>query len=330
MSDLIFSLNIVMPMAILLAIGYLFKRIGLMNDAFLASGKKLCFYVLLSCSLFKNLYDSTLDVIPVGFITFVVVMILFEALICVFVAKALAEKRNEIGVIIQGGFRSNFAYIGIPLASMFFTDPAMLQRTSSEISLVSIFTIPLFNVLAVVALMAYSDDKDDTDFLKKSLSGILKNPCIISIFCGILVLLFRLIVPSGAFFVRDSLPFIYKVLGYLASMSTPFSFLLVGASLDFSHSVANIRKLSAVVALRDLILPGVVLFIAYLFHAADAVEYAILVSVFASPTAVSSAIMAAEMGGDRRLADEIVVYTTLFSMFSLLIIIYCLKMTGCL
>ena len=60
------------------------------------------------------------------------------------------------------------------------------------------------------------------------------------------------------------------------------------------------------------------------------IEYAILVSVFASPTAVSSAIMAAEMGADQDLANEIVVYTTMFSMISLLIIIYALKGMGCL
>ena len=47
-------------MAILMAMGYLFKKIDLFDDNFIAKGKKLCFYVLLSSSLFKNLYDTSL------------------------------------------------------------------------------------------------------------------------------------------------------------------------------------------------------------------------------------------------------------------------------
>ena len=120
MSNFLFSLNIVMPMAILLAIGYLFKRSGFFSDEFIKVAKKFCFYVLLASSLFKNLYDSTLSVFPVKFISFVVIAIFVEVFLSFLFAKAIAEKREQIGVIIQGSFRSNFAYIGIPLASMFF------------------------------------------------------------------------------------------------------------------------------------------------------------------------------------------------------------------
>ena len=111
MSNLLFSLNIVMPMAILLAIGYLFKQIGFIDDHFVSVGKKLCFYVFLSSSLFKNLYDSSLDDMPYTFIIFVVCMILAEIFISRIVAGSVSEKRDQIGVIMQGSFRSNFAYI---------------------------------------------------------------------------------------------------------------------------------------------------------------------------------------------------------------------------
>ena len=330
MSNFLFSLNIVMPMAILLAIGYLFKRSGFFSDEFIKVAKKFCFYVLLASSLFKNLYDSTLSVFPVKFISFVVIAIFVEVFLSFLFAKTIADQREQIGVIIQGSFRSNFAYIGIPLASMFFADGELLSGLSSEISLLSIFVIPLFNIFAVIALTIYSENKDDTSLLKKSFLGILRNPCIISIFLGLLVILFRMMVPSSAFFVRDRLPFLYKALGYLASMSTPFAFLLVGSSLDLGHVVKDHKKLILTMLMRDLIFPILALLAAYGLNVAEKIEYAILVSVFASPTAVSSAIMAAEMGADQDLANEIVVYTTMFSMISLLIIIYALKGMGCL
>ena len=330
MENLLFSLNIVLPMALLLAMGYLFKRTGMFTDAFIRTGKKLCFYVLLSSSLFKNLYDSSLSALPYRFILFVVISILAEFLIAWLIAKKISGERNETGVIIQGAVRSNFAYIGIPLATMMFTDPDLLAQTSSETSLLSIFVIPLFNVFSVIALTVYGEKEGNTGIVSTTLRNILRNPCIISILAGLLVLLFRMAVPASAFFIRDHVGFLYKVLGYLAQMSTPLAFLLVGASLDFSHSVANIRKLSLIVALRTFLFPLAVLACAYLLHMATNVEYAILVSVFASPTAVASAIMAAETGGDSDLANEIVVYTTAFSIITLIIIIYSLKTMGCL
>ena len=329
MSDLLFAINIVMPMAILLAIGYLFKKIGFLDDHFLRIGKKLCFYVFLSCSLFKNLYDSSLESVPFRFLLLTVCGILIEILLSWIIANKIASKRNETGVIIQGSFRSNFAYLGIPLATTFFTDPALVQQTTTELSLTAAVVIPLYNIFSVLALTRYGNDKDDTSLLKRSVLGILKNPCIISVVCGIIVLLYRGMMPSASFFIRDQIPFLYKVLSYLAQVSTPFAFLLVGASLDFRHSVTNAGKLSIVVALRNLIFPAAVLCTACLLKAASAVEYAILVSVFASPTAVASAVMAAEMGGDSDLANEIVIYSTAFSMISLMIIIYTLKAMGC-
>ena len=330
MSDLLFSLNIILPMAILMAMGYIFKQIGFFSEAFVRGGMKLCFYVLLSSSLFKNLYDSSLADLPIKLIVFVLIFILLDFAVGVIAARILADNKRQKGVIIQGIFRSNFAYIGIPLASMMFTQSELVSTTASRISLLSMFVIPVFNVLSVIALIVFNENKDGEKLLNKTIRNIAKNPCIISIFLGIMVLLFRSAVPSASFFIKEHLNPIYKVIGYFASMSTPLSLILVGASLDFSHSVANIAKLAKIVAIKNLIYPAFVLVVAYLLMDFDGPDYASLVSTFATSTAVASAVMASELDGDGDLASEIVIYTTLFSIFSLLIIIYGLKAAGCL
>jgi len=330
MKNLLFSINIVLPLAILLAMGYLFKKQGLFTDSFIKAGNKLCFYVLLSCSLFKNLYDSVLDEIPYKLIIFVVVSIFMEFVLGIFFARAISDRKNQEGVIVQGVFRSNYAYIGIPLSTMMFTESQLITDTSNEISIITIFVIPLFNTLAVMALTYMNEHKSGENLLVTSLKNLAKNPCIISVSLGILVLLFRMAVPSAGFFIKNNLGFLYKVLGYLASMSTPFALLMVGAGLNFSHSLTNIRKLSLTVMVKNLIFPGFILLVAALMKIFTRVDFAVMISVFASPTAVASAVMASEMNGDGELANEIVVYTTMFSILSLVIIIYALKTAGCL
>ncbi len=330
MKEILFSLNIVLPMAILLGMGYLFRKSGLFSPEFIQSGSKLCFYVLLSCSLFKNLYDSVLSSLPVRMILFTVISILCLFLFGILFAKAISSQRNQIGVLIQGVTRSNFAYIGIPLSTMMFTESALVSATSQEISILSIFVIPLFNILAVSALTYYGESKEEGSLLARTLRNLLRNPCILSIIAGLSVLLFRMLVPQSAFLLRDHLPFLYKVIGYLASMSTPLALMIVGAGLNFSHSAHNSSKLYATVFVKNLLFPGLVMLTAYLLKGFTPVDYAVMVSVFASPTAVASAVMAGEMGGDRDLANEIVVYTTIFSIISLLLIIYVLKTARCL
>lgn len=330
MSEILFAANIVLPMAILLALGYIFKKSGFFTRDFVKRGNKLCFYVLLSCSLFKNLYDSVLDEVPYAMIVFTVLAILAEFVLSVFFARAVSDKRNQIGVIIQGVVRSNFAYVGIPLSTLMFNESELISQTSNEISILSIFVIPMFNILAVTALTLYGDTKENGRVFSRTINNLRKNPIIISIVLGIAVLLFRMAVPQSAFFIKNNLGFVYKVVGYLAQMSTPFALLLVGAGLDFSHSVSNMKKLMSVVAVKNLVFPGVVMLVAYLTGLFNAIDFAVMISVFASPTAVSSAVMAAELGGDEDLANEIVIYTTMFSIISLLIIIYVLKTVGCL
>ena len=57
-------------------------------------------------------------------------------------------------------------------------------------------------------------------------------------------------------------------------------------------------------------------------------EYPALVALFGSPTAVSSAIMARQMGGDGQLATQYVVWTSLGSIVTLFLTVCVLMSMG--
>ena len=330
MKDLLFSVNTVLPMALLLLMGYGFRKTELFSAEFVAKGNRFCFYVLLSCSLFKNLYDSELSAFPLRMSLFTAAAVLTEFVIAVLLAKHISDEKRQQGVIVQGSFRSNFAYIGIPLSTMMFTDEVLSTAARNEISILSVIVIPMFNILAVIALTYMNEMEDAADLLKNTFYRLRTNPCILSVLSGIAVLLLRMVFPSAGFFLRDHLNSVYKVIGYLANMSTPFALLLVGANLNISDTVSNAGKLWMTVLLKDVLFPGAVLLAAVLAGGFSQVDYAVMISAFAAPTAVGSAIMARELKGDGELASEIVVYTTLFSIVSLTLIIYIMRVTGCL
>ena len=325
MSNLLFSLNIVLPMIILIALGYLFRYFAFVSDEFVQIGKKLCFYVFLPCNLFKNLYDSALDDVPYGLIFFALLWVLIIFVLSFLITRKVPS--NKRGVMIQGMIRSNYAYIGIPLASQMFVDEVLIGRATTYVSLLSIFILPLFSVLSVVALSMFGEDSNRTS-IKATIKNTIRNPIIIGIILGVMVLFIRELIPDSAYFLQDKLAFVYKALSYLSQLATPFSLLMVGADLHFDFA-KDLKNVMTAIAFKMVIYPALILFVAYKLKSFDGPMMATLVSAFASPTAVSSAIMASQMKGDGDLANSIVVFSTIFSSISLIMIIFVLKSVGC-
>ena len=56
MDSFLFALNAVLPIIIMVVIGYFLKRIGFLNAEFAKMGNKLVFRVLLPAMLFLNVY----------------------------------------------------------------------------------------------------------------------------------------------------------------------------------------------------------------------------------------------------------------------------------
>lgn len=328
MKNIIFSLSVIMPMAFMIAVGYLLKKTGFISEAFLADAKKLCFYIFLPTSLFKSLYDSEIAELPVALILYSTIGLLVIFFLSVLISKLVLHNDPRIGVVADGMFRTNFSYIGIPLATQMFSDANLISKTMVDVSLLTLFVIPLCNILSTIVLSVFN--KENSKNIKEVIYKVITNPCIIGVLIGGLVVLIRTLFNIEPFFIRDHISSLYKAINYTASIATPFSLLVVGASLNITHSIGNRAYLFLTVMFKNLIFPFLSLYIAYVMHIFDAPAFATLISFFASPTAVSTAIMASEMGADYDLANEIVVYSTLFSIFSLFTFIFGLKSVGCL
>ena len=288
MDSLIFALNAVLPIVVTVALGYILKRIGFMPADFAKQANKLCFRVFLPCMLFSNVYKiENIGSIEPGYIlyTVIAVLILFFA---AFPIVTLATKKRECrGVLCQAAFRSNYALIGIPLAESLFGEGGVAAA-----SVLSAVVIVMFNILAVICLSVYRKGKPSA---KKIILDILKNPLIISIALGIVVLLIR---PYTGFRISGITP-AYKVLGYMSSLATPIALLVLGAQFEFSTVKALRREIIWGVGMRCLMVPVLGLGTAYFIFKGrfTGAEFAALTAVFTTPLAVSSVAMAQEMDG---------------------------------
>ena len=328
-----FSFNAVAPILLVTVAGYIIKLSGLFDDGFFKKCNTLVFRVFLPILLFKNVYDiKSISDINFSALLYCVAAILVLCLIGNLSAKIFADNRQQKGVINQCTFRSNYAIIGIPLAESLGSAEALAFA-----GVLSAVSIPLFNVLAVILLSHYSQ-KDSNTNIKDTLKSAAKNPLIRGVGLGIIVLLIRQFIPTNevgelVFSVKDDLPFLYSAISNLARAASPLALVVLGARFDFSAVKSLIKPITASVVLRLIVAPLVGVGGAMLLSYAGimpftATEYPALISLFGTPVAVSSAVMVGEIGGDEQLAGQLVVWTSLMSVFSIFITVFLMKSLG--
>ena len=113
----------------------------------------------------------------------------------------------------------------------------------------------------------------------------------------------------------------------MGSSASPVAMLVLGAQFKFQDVRRHRRNLAVCTLLRLVVYPAVALPLA----AATGLrgpEFAVLISMFATPTAVASFSTAAQMGGDPDLAACAVTVTTLFSALTMFLWIFLFKSLG--
>lgn len=315
LSDLIFSANVVVPIFLLIMLGYALTRLKLWDEHFLKIANNVCFKCLLPVLLFYNV--ATANIFEVFNGKLILYVCLCACALCgvLFLIVPLFVKDNKrSGVMIQGTFRSNFLLFGVPLGLSIGGNAGAVLA-----AVVASFYVPVINMLSVISLYVFSDAEGKN--LKSALLGIVKNPLIIG---GVSGLVFSLIRNSIGF----ELPVIVDTtLFNIKSTATPLAFLILGGDLKFNNMLKNVKVSLFSVLGKIVLIPAVMLTISALLGF-DRLEMAILVAVFATPNAVSSYAMARNYEADHELAGEIITLGTLLSVFTIFAFITITKSFG--
>ena len=307
MESLHIALEIVLPLFLLLAVGYCIKLTGIMNETSVRQTNNMIFKVFLPLLVFFNIYKTDLtSSFDMSLLLFAVVGVLLQFIISLCLVILLEHDNARRGVMLQGMFRSNFVLFGIPISTALFGDSA-----AGLASILIAVIIPLYNMLAVVSLESFNGKKPS---LWKILVGILTNPLIIASAVGILFVVFHIPLPTV----------LYKTVSDLSIIATPLAFVILGASFSFGETGRCVRDLCITLGAKLVTYPLLFIALAILMGFRDA-HLAVLLTVFGSPIAVSSFTMAQQMGGDDKLAGQLVVFSSLLSVFTMFLFIFGVK-----
>ncbi|MBO4749688.1 MAG: AEC family transporter [Lachnospiraceae bacterium] len=336
MSNLIFSLNATAPIFALMVLGYLLRRIGLIDDKAAAWMNKFVFTVALPVLVFKDLASQDFaGTWNTKFVLFCFLVTSLSIALIALLAKLVMKDRAKRGEFIQASYRSSAALLGIAFIHNIYGDGA-----SGMGPLMILGSVPLYNIFAVIVLMltaqttgeaanqtgqaggasltqAAGAASDRHALLVKTLRGIVTNPIILGIAIGLVWSLLR--IPQPKIF--------QTIVTNVSALATPLGLMSMGATFEFKKAAQDIKPALLAAFIKLFALAAIFLPIAVALGFAGEQIVAILV-MLGSATTVSCYIMAKSMGHEGTLSSSVIMLTTFGCSFSLTFWLFLLRSLG--
>jgi predicted permease len=297
-NDFTFSLSATLPVFAVMALGFLLRRKQFPTEGFCQTGNKLVFRLCLPAMLLRQIAAMRPEnLLDLRFLVYAAAVSTLSALLFWVLTRLFLKDRTMTGAFVQGSFRGNTALLGTVLLQS-------ICGSQDYAPLIILAAVPVYNVLSVIilSLEAGGGGQLDRKRLLNALKGVAKNPIIWGILLGLPFALTGTAIP----------PMADKALSMLGNLASPLSLIVIGA--QFRWDAALQRKWPTLGAsfLKLVVLPGLLLPAGILLGFRNDALVALLV-MSGTPSAVSSAIMAQNMGNDGVLANGIVAVTTLLS-----------------
>lgn len=312
LDNIIFTANIVAPVFLIVAIGYVAKRLNIINENFVEVTSKFVFNVSLPVFIFLKIFNLDLSqALEFSQIGYIYTGTIITYLIIWFASLPFIKDGRNLSVFVQGAYRSNYAIVGLAIISNLLGNSAL-----GKASIILAFVLPLYNVLAVIVLTIPLRNERKLN-LKSALIEIILNPLILAVFFALPFSYFKIQLPEMVLSTGE----------FLSDVALPLALIGIGGSLNLEE----IKKASGLAftasAIKIILLPLVLTYGAYLlgFRSDD---LGIMFVIFACPTAIVSFIMAEAMGANSKLAGNIVLISTVGSVFTFAVGIILLKSLG--
>lgn len=305
------ALSAVLPMFVMLVMGNFLKRIKMVDEHTLNKMNTLCFKTFLSISLYYNIYKANIEEVFNGKLLMFAVITQFIILGISFIAAIPVTKgKKKRGALIHGIFHTNFVIFGTLIGTALCG-----EGNIGAISLLIAVIVPVQNILSVITLEMFREGGKIS--FKQIAKGVIKNPYVIAAILGCLTHLFGIKYP-------DLIANIFRDLG---RCGTPVALIVMGGLFNFGAVYENIKSIVTGVVCRLIIVPAILIPISIWlgFRGGDLIG---LMCIFVAPCAITSFNLASAMDSDADLAAQLVVFTSVVSIFTIFIWIFTLSQLG--
>lgn len=290
-------LNLQLMLFLLIIIGIILRKKGIINDNSKKTLSNLLIDIILPCNIIQS-FLGKINITASFFKSciYAVIISLIIQLFATYISRLLfikypIEKKN---VMTYGMICSNSSFIGLPIADCLYGNMGVLYT--------SIFQIPIRFTMWTAGLALFTS-VDKKDAFKK----LIFHPCIIAIFIGFILMICPITLPT----------FLANTILGISKCNVPISMFIIGSLLaDANIKTLFSKKVLYFTSLRLVFFPLLVFIVLKPFNL-DPLLVSIAVILTGMPAGSTTSILAEKYGCDSMFASQIIFVSTLFSIFTI-------------
>jgi hypothetical protein len=293
----------ILPVFLLIFLGTWLSGRSIPGEAFWSGAERLSYFLLFPALIVTTLADADLGglrIIPMALALVVTLMGVAGLLIAL--RARLNVRGPALTSLIQGATRMN-AFICLAVAERLWGSAGL---TLSAIAVAVI--VPTVNVIGVMALSRYGTARQPS--VGGVVGSLARNPLIVATLLGVAL--------NGTGIGPP--PILGPMIEVLGRAALPLGLLAVGAALDFRAIWRHAPTIAQNAAFKLLGVPALAAGVLWAFGV-EGLTASVAILFMASPTAVSSYILARQLGGDAPLMAGIVTAQTAASLVTLPIVL---------
>ena len=300
----------VFPILFYMAAGFFFRRIKRLSDGTVTQMNKIIFSYFFPFVMFNNIYRTQLDkAFNARFLGVMVALVVLTSLAVVLIIPRFHKSKPVQGSIMQAIIRGNTILFALPVVSAIAG-----SENTGLVSLCVAIVVPLYNGICTIILEVLRGKSLRPLSL---LLSLVRNPLILGALFGLAAKLAGLRLPLV----------LADIASGIAGLVTPLALIMLGAGLRFSDTLTYRRELVWVSLIKLIIVP--LIYVAVIKAMGfDKVAVTTALALAAVPTAVSTYVMAQEMGADGVLAGQLVAVTSVLSIATVFLWVLLLAFVG--
>lgn len=288
-------IDLQLTMFIMMAVGLLLKKIGIIGKEGEKNITDLVIYLILPCNILKSfLVDFSYKIIYT-FAGVLAISILIQ-FFCILLGNILYNKAElpKKKCLQYATICSNAGFLGNPVAEGVFG--------TMGLTLASIYLIPQRIVMWSAGISVFTQSPNKKTLVKK----VITHPCIIACNIGLILMFTQVTLPD----------FLNSSLLSLSNCNTALSMMVIGmilADIDIKNMVEG--KVIYFTVIRLVIIPLLVYIPCRLLQL-DSLITGVCVLLAAMPAGATTSILASKYNGDAAFATKCVVFSTLISIIT--------------
>ncbi|GHV37554.1 transporter [Synergistales bacterium] len=293
---------IVLPIFILIALGWVLKHKKLLSDQTMKEDNFILYWIAMPTTLLRGILatdDSALKDFIFVFATWLPYVI---TIVAVWLFGRYKETHERFAVLSLSAVRGNHFFAGIPIIAL-----AMGQSGVERATLILAFSLVIMQLISIGSGQLAMFGAPSLKTIKATCVQLLKNPLFVSCFIGLFM------VSLGI----NHLPkWLDATMDIIANISTGLALIILGAQLHLENIAKMILSVWKIIFFKLIFIP-ITTWIVYASFSIGMEYIQAGVLLAAMPVGVNTSIVASEMKMDAEYCARGVAFTTLVSILSL-------------